>query len=107
MGFCWIKVKLPKCNEIYQETLTNRKSNLEILLHSFLVIYQQKVKQTKKKQTNTAQKVKFLVEGFPSKLQIVSHLVTFQRKLQIWSHLLKQFFMENFIFVWCYLPNSW
>ena len=66
MGFCWIKVKLSKCNEIYQETLTNRKSNLEILLHSFLVIYQQKVKQTKKtKKLTPHKKLNFWSRVFP------------------------------------------
>ena len=33
------KVKLPKCDELCKETLTNKSSNLKIFLRSSLVIY--------------------------------------------------------------------
>ena len=41
--------------------------------------------------TPTAQKMKFFINDFFSKYQI-------RRKLPIWSHLLKESLMENFIF---------
>ena len=40
----------------------------------------------------TAQKMKFSIKDFFSKRDQI------RRKLQIWSHLLKKFVMENFIF---------
>ena len=40
----------------------------------------------------TAQKMKFLIKDFFSKCGQI------HRKLRIWSHLLKKFLMENFIF---------
>ena len=42
--------------------------------------------------TYTAQKMKFSIKDFFSKCDQV------RRKLRIWSHLLKKFLMENFIF---------
>ena len=42
---------------------------------------------------HTAQKVKFSIKDFFSKCDQVC------RKLRIWSHLLKKFLMENFIFL--------
>ena len=41
---------------------------------------------------NTAQKIKFSIKDFFSKYDQI------RRKLRIWSHLLKEFLMENFIF---------
>ena len=40
----------------------------------------------------TAQKMKFPIKGFFSKCDQI------RRKLQIWSHLLNKFLMENFVF---------
>ena len=40
---------------------------------------------------NTAQKIKLSIKNFFSKGDQI------HRKLQIWSHLLKKFLMENFI----------
>ena len=40
----------------------------------------------------TAQKMKFSIKDFFSKCNQI------HRKLRIWSHLLKKFLMENFIF---------
>ena len=49
----------------------------------------------------TAQKMKFSVKDFFSKCDHI------RRKLRIWSHLLKKFLMESFIFVQCVvLKNS-
>ena len=42
--------------------------------------------------TYTAQKMKFSIKDFFTKCDQV------RRKLQIWSHLLKKFLIENFIF---------
>ena len=39
MVFCWIKVKLSKCDEACKETLISKSKNLKILLRSSLVIY--------------------------------------------------------------------
>ena len=41
---------------------------------------------------DTAQKVKFSIKDFFSKCDQI------RRKLRIWSHLLKKFLMESFIF---------
>ena len=43
-------------------------------------------------QTHTAQKMKFSIKDFFSKCDQI------RRKLRIWSHLLKKFLMDNFIF---------
>ena len=50
---------------------------------------------------STSQKIKFSVKDYFSKCDQI------RRKLQIWSHLLKQSFMENFAFyvVWRPDPN--
>ena len=45
-----------------------------------------------RKDSNTAQKMKFSIKGFFSKCDQT------HRKLRIWSHLLKKSLMENFIF---------
>ena len=42
---------------------------------------------------NTAQKMKFSIKGFFSKCDQI------RKKLRIWSHLLKKFLTENFIFL--------
>ena len=44
---------------------------------------------------HTAQKIKFSIKDFFSKWD------QNRRKLRIWSHLLKKFLIENFIFVQC------
>ena len=44
---------------------------------------------------NTVRKKKFFIEDFFSKFDRISP------SMQIWSHLLKKFLMENFIFVEC------
>ena len=49
-------------------------------------------------------KKKFSIKAFFIKLQILSYLVTFQRKVQSWFHLLKKLLIENFVFVQCNLP---
>ena len=46
---------------------------------------------------HTAQKMKFCMKDFFSKCGQI------HRKLRLWSHLLKKFLMENFIF--CAVPN--
>ena len=46
-----------------------------------------------------AQKMKFFMKDFFSKCDQI------HRKLQIWSHLLKKYLMENFIFLQCKLSN--
>ena len=46
-----------------------------------------------RKMTHTAQKLKFSIQGFFSKCDQNRSI------LRIWSHLLKKFLMENFIFV--------
>ena len=51
----------------------------------------------------TAQKMKFSIKDFFSKYDYI------RRKLQIWSHLLKKSFMDNFIFceVYSFLQADW
>ena len=51
---------------------------------------------SKKPEFSTAQKMKFSIRGLFSKCD------QFHRKLQTWSHLLKKFLMENFIFCTVY-----
>ena len=43
----------------------------------------------------TTQKIKFSIKDFFSKCDQI------RRKLRIWSHLLKKFLMENFVFLCC------
>ena len=51
--------------------------------------------------TITAQKMKFSIKDFFSKCDQI------RKKLQIWSHLLKKFLMENFIFCAVNIALDW
>ena len=109
MAFCWIKVKVSKCDEICKETLTNKSCSFKILLRWSLVIYLWYfAKQSfTVKSTSTALESTFSINNFFSKLRIWSFLITFWRELRIWTYLLMKTLMKNFIFVQCNFPITY
>ena len=50
---------------------------------------------------NTEQKMKFSIKDFFSKCDQI------RRKLRIWSHLLKKFLMENFVYCAVFKAGNW